>query len=441
LEFVKHPVDGQLYPRNAQGQAEVELTGWVHQPGWQRIAVLAERDGVPYASQVQQLFYQNGQAGFDLDVPIQAELHSYSVRVFLLNGGQAQQVAVASDIVAGDVYLIQGQSNAVAADGYNEHLANREQSPWLRSFGTGSITSWESAGDKNWYLADGESQSAEGSVGAWGLRMGRLLVDQTGVPIAILNGAVGATPIKMHMRNDSNPTDTSNIYGRLLNRARNAGVDDAVRAIIWYQGESDGFRAPNYADKFPQLHSDWLEDYPGVEQIYLFQVRDGCGDPSVELREVQRRLKDFLPLMQAMSTTAAPGHDGCHFYYAGYQELGNRIARLIGRDMYGSGDTQDIDAPDIDSVTFANPAQDALLLTFRDPDDTLTFDPGAVADFRLEDGVSIVSGAVNGNTIFLTLSGATTSRTLEYRGHDQDGDWITNARGIGALAFKVLIRP
>lgn len=441
LEFVKHPVDGQLYPRNAQNTAEIELTGWVHQAGWQRILVVAKRDGIPFSAEVQNLTYSGGQAGFDLSVSIHAERHAYSLHVLLMNGLQMQQVAEAHNVVAGDVFLIQGQSNAVAADGFQEGLANREQSPWIRSFGTGSITSWQSAGDVNWYLADGESQSAEGSIGAWGLRMGRLLVDQTDVPVAILNGAVGATPIKMHMRNDANPSDTSTIYGRLLNRARNAGVDQHVRAIIWHQGESDSARALNYREKFPQLHADWLEDFPAVEQVYMFQVRNGCGNPTVELREVQRRLKDFLPITQVMSTTAAPAHDGCHYYHVGYQELGNRIARLVGRDLYGSGDTQNIDAPDIESASYANMFSSSIRITFRDPDDTLHFDPGAAQDFVLDDGISVTGGVVSGNTILLSLSGPSSSRTLSYVGHAQDGAWITNARGIGALAFKVLIRP
>jgi hypothetical protein len=421
--------------------ASVKISGTVQQPGWQRIIIYAERDGIPYALKTQPLLYSGGVADFDLGVSIRAERHAYSFRAVLMRNLQTLQVGEASDVVAGDVFLMEGQSNTVAWDAYGEGLANRDQSRWVRSFGSASADPMESFSDQNWYMADGETGLDKGSIGQWGLRMGRLLVDQTNVPVVIINGAVGATAIRYHLRHDHDPYDVRTMYGRLYMRTLHAGVTDSVRAILWHQGESDGPLAENYAEKFPQLYNDWLEDYPSVEQIYMFQVREGCAQPSIELREVQRRLKDFLPLLQVMSTTAVPTHDGCHFHYAGYMEFADRITRLLARDLYGSAVTQNIDAPDIDFVTFANAAHDELLLTFRDPDDTLHFDPGVISDFVLEDGVTVQSGAVSGNTILLTLSGATNSRTLSYIGHQQDGAWITNARGIGALTFMVLIRP
>lgn len=440
VEFLESPVEGQLYPRNASNMADVPVSGLVHQAGWQNILLLVERDGAPFAVHIEPLTYSGGSASFDVTVPIHAELKSYTFRMWLTTTTQRQPVGRVNDVVAGDVLLIQGQSNAVAADGFGEGLANNEQSRWVRSFGTQSLNANHAENNRNWYMAEGQEQQTIACVGAWGLRMARLLVDQTHVPIALINGAVGATPIKMHMRNDSNPGDTSNIYGRLLTRTRNAGLENHVRAIMWYQGESDSGRHLNYIEKFPLLFADWMEDYPSVEQVYIFQVRNGCGGPTAELREVQRRLADFLPNTQVMSTTAAPAHDSCHYWYAGYQELGDRIARLLARDLYGSGDTHEIDAPNIDSAVVTGFLGNKVLLTFRDLNDSLFFDPAAAQDFVLEDGVTVQSGTVSGNTITLTLSGPTTSRTIAYVGHPFDGAWITNGRGIGALAFKVLLR-
>lgn len=439
VEFVHHPVDGQLYPRNAQDLGEVRIAGWVHQPGWQRMLVITERDGAPYTAQLQQLTYTSGGAGFDFRISIPAECHAYSFKAILLNGPITRQVAEVENVVAGDAFLIAGQSNAVAWDAYGEGLANLDQSPWVRSYGTASANVTTFAADHNWYRADGQTALAEGSVGAWGLRMGRLLVDRTGIPVVIINGAVGATWINLHLRNDLHPASVNNMYGRLLTRALRAGVADSVRAMIWHQGESDGANYLNYDSAFRDLHGDWLEDYPALEQVYMFQVREGCGQPSIELREVQRTLKDTLTPLQVMSTTAVPGHDGCHYPYVGYREFAHRITRLVGRDLYGSTLTQDIDAPDIDTAVYANPQQDAILLTFRDPDDALHFDPGAAADFELADGVAIVSGTVSNNTILLTLAGPSNSGWLAYNGHSMDGPWITNALGIGALTFKVAL--
>lgn len=441
IEFLESPADGQLYPRNTANMADVTVSGLVHEAGWHGVMLLVERAGAPFALRTEPLTYNGGSASFDLSVPIHAELKSYSFRFWLTKTNSRTKIARVDDVVAGDVLLIQGQSNAGAADGFKEGLANHEQSRWIRSFGTQSLNGNHADQNRNWYLADGEGRQTIGCIGAWGLRMARQLVDQTNVPLAVINGAVGATPIKMHMRNDNNPGDTSNIYGRLLTRTRNAGLEDHVRAIMWYQGESDSGRHLNYIQKFPDLHADWMEDYPNVEQVYIFQVRSGCGGPTPELREVQRRLADFLPNTQVMSTTAVPAHDSCHYWYAGYKELGDRMARLLARDLYGSGDTHEIDAPNIDSAAVTGFLGNKVLLTFRDPDDSLFFNPAAAQDFVLEDGVTVQSATVTGNTITLTLSGPTTSRTIAYVGHPLDGAWITNGRGIGALAFKVLLRP
>ena len=105
--------------------------------------------------------------------------------------------------------------------------------------------------------------------------------------------AVGATPIGYHQRNDNNPTDLDTNYGRLLYSTQAAGVDSMARAMLWYQGESNGQTIPSiYFEAFEALLDDWNEDYPGLERVYVFQVREGCGDPTVPLRDVFRQLAD-----------------------------------------------------------------------------------------------------------------------------------------------------
>ena len=78
-------------------------------------------------------------------------------------------------------------------------------------------------------------------------------------------------------------------------------------------------------------------------------------------REVQRTLGDLYPEIDVMATSAVQAHDGCHFFYDGYTELGELLNRLVQRDLYGSLDTQEIDPPAIDTVQWASPAQDALV--------------------------------------------------------------------------------
>ena len=205
IEFIESPVEGQLYPRNASNMADVSVSGLVHQAGWLNILLLVEREGSPFAVRIEPLTYSGGSASFDITVPIHAELKGYSFHVWLTTTTQRQWIGRVKDVVAGDVFLIQGQSNAVAADGFNEGLANQEQSRWVRSFGTASLNSNAASNNRNWYMAEGQEQQTVGCVGAWGLRMARLLVDQTNVPVAVINGAVG--PKRFPQRHPSSKGD------------------------------------------------------------------------------------------------------------------------------------------------------------------------------------------------------------------------------------------
>ncbi len=152
----------------------------------------------------------------------------------------------------------------------------------------------------------------------------------------VINGAVGGTSVWSHQRNDSNPSDVTSIYGRLLWRAQKADVSDAVRAILWHQGESDGSSPYNdYLALWTSMYNGWLVDYPNLEGVYVMQVRSGCGNPTWN-RNVHRDLPDLLEqVIGHMSTTGVTGHDGCHFYNHTYVEWGERVARLIHRDLYG----------------------------------------------------------------------------------------------------------
>ena len=60
------------------------------------------------------LNYQNDVAPFNFQISINSELSKYSVEILTNKNGSQQQISVVNDIVAGDVFVIQGQSNATA---------------------------------------------------------------------------------------------------------------------------------------------------------------------------------------------------------------------------------------------------------------------------------------------------------------------------------------
>ena len=55
------------------------------------------------------------------------------------------------------------------------------------------------------------------------------------------------------------------------------GIASTARALLWYQGESDNGNEALHAQNFDLLYNDWHGDFAALEQLYVFQVRTGCG--------------------------------------------------------------------------------------------------------------------------------------------------------------------
>ena len=434
VQFTKLPRHGQVIQRDLFDSATIAVEGEVDSPGFETIELQVLKDGQPWLIESRPLNYVSSSAAFTFAPTVVAGLHNYQITLTLVRGSRETVVREIDNIACGDTFLVHGQSNAVAADFFGENLANQSQSPWIRSFGTATYGAGVEL-DLHWDIADGEGYNSHAAVGAWALRTAEVLQGQELVPIALINAAVGGTVIASHLRNDANRADLNTLYGRLLYRAQEAGIDGSARSMLWHQGESDGEAVVQYALDFDVLYDAWHEDYPALEKIYLFQIRKGCGITGAGVREFHRTAPDLYPDIEVMSTTAAPFHDGCHFFYAGYRELGERVARLMARDLYGSADTQEIDPPNILDAEFVGTSNDQILLTFRDPDDGLVWETGSEAYFLFDDATTVVSGSVTGNTILLQLAGPSTATTISYDGHPSNGPWVMNARGVGALTF------
>jgi PKD repeat protein len=432
VSFAALPLPLAVLPRSlSTNEGTATVRGTVGSPGYDSVLVEVSRGDSVVHESTQSLCSQATPDSFDLAVPVEAVLENHTLRVYLVSGDERRRVATVDDVVAGEVFLIQGQSNAVASQ--QEGDANVNQGPFLRSFGTHSQTPDVTTADVAWHQAEGNRATGPGAIGQWGLRMGRLLVERHQIPIAILNGAKGGEPITYFQRHDADPTDLATNYGRLLHRVRAAGLQSGVRAILYYQGEADKTDPQAHHDGWVALHEAWLEDFPSVERTYVTQIRRGTL-----IREVQRRFADEIPAVAVMSTNGLDGHDGVHYVYAeGYEELGGWYAGLLGRDLFGAADLPDVEAPNVKRVYFSKANGTEVTIEVRDPGATMAWDPGAEADFIVEgQNVTVTSGSAQGVKVILTLSGSGLGATgLTYEGHAGAGPWVTNASGIGLLSF------
>ena len=373
---------------------------------------------------------------FDLAVPIPSELTAFDVHLSLVRDDTRQEFFTVTDLVAGDLYVITGQSNSVAGQVSGD--ANENQGPFIRSFGSNTTDGNASAADVAWRIADGNGYGGN-AIGQWGIRMAALLSAAHETPIGVVNGGLGGQPIGFFQRNDADPTDPATNYGRLLTRLRNGGVDQSLRAILWYQGENDGNASQVHRDGFLALKDDWTEDF-AFERIYVTQLRAGCGGDLLGTQEVQRVLADEFAEITVMSTTGLDGHDGCHYTYEnGYRELGNHYAGMLARDLYGEAPALDVAPPNPESAALAGGGTQ-IVITMRNAASALAYTQGAHVDFRVEGAaVAITGGSATGNQITLELAGDASAATgVSYLGHPGAGPWVVNENGVGLLAFANL---
>ena len=441
--FTDIPKNMQVCPRLlSTNYANVKIAGTVLATGYDYIIAKVYRETVLQAVLTQSLVYSAGKANFNLSPTIKAELANYNLIIALLNGSTENVVANVNNVVAGDVYIINGQSNALALNRFGSS-ANANIGPFLRSFGTHHEIPSLVAADLSWHQAEGDLGYAQASVGQWAIRMGRVLIDETGIPIAIINNANSGKAISFFQRNNANHEDLNTNYGRLLYRVRQAGVENNVRAILWYQGESDGGNAPVHKAGMINLYNDWSQDYPGFEKAYIHQLKVGCGVSQwdIALRNSQRLLPDTYPKFVVMSTTAPDsGPDNCHYTYInGYEVIGRQDAYLILRDLYGAA-INDVEPPNVDFAFFNDTEQKSITVVMRNKIDTLTWQSGAQNYFLLlNSSASIISGTVSGNAIVLQLnSSGSGNNGLIYSGGMGVGiPGVLNKNGVGLLDFYV----
>ena len=392
---------------------------------------------VPYASYSQAL----GTGGtYAFSAPIDAGKVTYKAVYGTTTGGVDTVVATVTNLVCGDAYIIEGQSNALAIDSLPADATN---SNWIRTYGWTTAT-WGNA----------VRNGGDFLVGYWGYDLADYLQSTRNMPICIITGAVGGTRIDQHQPNPAGHTvagSSYSIYANLLNRVIGANLTYGIRGIFWHQGENNsGAAAPtgdwdykSYRQYFVDMAAAWKQDYPNFQRYIVYQVMPSpcsMGPKGDQLRDVQRTLPSLFSKMHVLDTLGISGYLGCHFTAAGYQGISDRVAPLVDQDFYGAVPGMSVTAPVLQNAYYTSAARTEIALQF---DQNMSWNSFSTANYWLDKvGSKITSGSVSGNIVKLQLASAgTATSTLDYL---EDTHWaytettsslLYGANGIPALTF------
>ena len=437
----EQPQDNQFYPRGENDEGTLFYSGTLEAPA-DSVFLSLFADGKESSKQVQKV---GADRRYEFAVPLKAGLVQYKVVFGAIIAGKETVLRTVNNIVCGDAYLIDGQSNAEATAWGNDEYSFT--SPWIRSYGSVDGNP-QNARLVLWGDASARVPGRKLQIGYWGMELGRRLVESRKMPVCIINGAVGGTRIDQHQRNPADPEDVATIYGRLLWRVREAGLTHGIRAVFWHQGESDqGADGPTgklgwetYRQFFIDMAGGWKEDFPNIQHIYVFQIWPkacamGIDGSDNRLREVQRNLPTAFTHLSVMSTLGIDPPGGCHYPPAGYAEFARLIYPLVERDIDGVSPKDSITPPNLKRAVFADDRREQVVLEFDQP---VVWTDTLVKEFSFDGPpVSVTSGHVEGNTLVLRLSSGTTAKTVTYL---DSKSWsqsrlLRGATGIAALTF------
>jgi hypothetical protein len=455
VNFDALPADKQLYPRNTSNEADITISGNVEATGYSYLSVVKYRNNVRTGYQKSNLQYTASTAPFKLTTKIKSELAEYAFEVYACRSStDSVKIVRRDDVVAGDFYIIYGQSNAVAWE-----VDYTYRNEYCRSLGSfrGGATTW------------GLSNELTPRVGIFGIEFQRRVAEKYGFPTCVLNGATaGAFITTLLARNPNNHAEASTPYGTLLNYAQQTGLIPYIKGIFYWQGENEASSDNpfTWGPNFAQMIAQWKEDYPNTEKVYVFQLPlfgGGSYDDRIgAFREIQRTLDKVHPIVQPYAALGAPGWNGFHYGLEGYLKIGQELADMAGYYHYGK--KEKITSPSVQKIFYSSPKSDEITMVFEDyqqmvyPNDTIntniegSLEPVstyAVKDFFYLNGnwQKLKSGRAEANKIIVELKEVKNDTVIKYlpsKYHYSGlltapwvyiGPFLRNTKGFRAFAF------
>lgn len=242
------------------------------------------------------------------------------------------------NVMVGEVWLASGQSNMArtlqGATGPNIDSGKAARITPIRSISMTSQAKWAVC-----------TTSTALNFSAVAYYFGKDLHLALGVPVGLISGAVGGTPVERWMDVPSLLADTALAKDTTRNDLYRKWIQPvqpfAIRGVIWYQGESNATSSQSYEKRFGSLIGGWRKawgqgDFPFhfVQLANYKPLQTAPGDTSrfAEVREAQRKCLQIRNT--AMAVTVDIGDAG-DIHPVNKWDVGRRLALPARYAVYG----------------------------------------------------------------------------------------------------------
>ena len=456
INFGKLPQDYQLYPRRANNSATFEINGKIIDNSIKKISYKAFRNNELIRFEKINVTLNET---FNFTQTIIVELAEYKIEIYRFQtDGDSSLVVVRQNIVAGDTYLITGQSNSyggILTSG-GQKRAELYQGEYARSFGVFN----EPDNFSNYYPSDtlwGLS-NVKNVVGMWGTELQKHIIETYKIPVCIINGGSGGSSSEYNSaRNTSNPASLETAYGRLLYRVQKAGLANDIKGFFYRQGENEADGATlTWKPNFEKIVENLKLDLPSIQKLYIFQnnIYTFPNNLSGVLRDQQRTMQLKYNNLTTIATIGTDDFDGIHYELKGHQQTGYEVFRIVAEDFYNKEKNINSKSPNITKAFYS----------YKTNNLTLQFEEGQImqypAPFRKNETTTIwieeflgvsgiqpyeIEGSADMNRISLKIKSNNIGNNVSYfPPFVQNGSYynpyikpvITNKWGMRALTFE-----
>ncbi len=264
--------------------------------------------------------------------------------------GKTRAETVVQEVLVGDLWILAGQSNM---EGYADLVHTAEPSRQVHAFYMNDT--WQIAKEPLhdlWSSCDhvhnsvsGEKSPAKGA--GLGLPFALEMARRTGRPVGLIPCAHGNTSMTQWNPELKEPYGDS-LYGSMYRRF--LAVGGHIRGVLWHQGESETLSDEDVA-AYPQRLSSLVRairtDFASPDlPFYYVQIGRTVHFAPIEPRRwnaIQQAQLDAEKLIPHVGMTASidlPLDDFVHVSTDGHKVLGQRLAALVCRDLFGEASIQ-----------------------------------------------------------------------------------------------------